>query len=340
MAMSADFHPLPLVVLAGSDERPAALPEGSGQHAIQGKKGVEVQVEGRPLIDHVLERMLGSGHFAPAYIAGPKTVYGENREGAQVIDTDRSLGANVRTVLEAMAEIHPGKPLAITTYDIIPDLDELDALMADYRAHVPMDFWYPLVLAADEELGESAWKPKYTLRPSEAEASRAVLPSHLMIVDAAVFRLPLVYRAFDLLYRTRNRSVMYRLFYGTMHLAGFLIGQDLRHLARLRPPVATLPTLWQSIRLALRLRGGEMTTEELADRIRAILIRWRHRKAHPERRGRIPLVNALSFAKDIDTFEEAEEQRRLFKLRRTRAATAKLRARFRQNPPADPRTRG
>ena len=334
--MSGDLRPLPLVVLAGSDERPAALPEGSGKHAIQGKKGVEVQVEGRPLIDHVLERMLGSGHFDPAYIAGPRAVYGDRRGGAEVIDTDRSLGENLQTVIEAMVERHPGEPVAFTTYDIIPDPDELDGLMEDYRQHAPMDYWYPLVLAREEDLGESAWKPKYRLRAEPGEPARVVLPCHLIVMEPGVFRLPLVYKVLDLLYRSRNRSVLYRLLYGMSRMVGFFLARDLRHLAALRPPVVTLPILFQGTRLALRLRRGVMTTQELADRIRAILVRWKHRKAHPERRARIPLVDALSFAKDIDTFEEAEEQRRLFKLKRTRAATAKLRARFRQAATEDP----
>ncbi len=332
--MSDSPQALPLVVLAGSDEEPAALPEGADKHAIHGKKGLEVQVEGRALIDHVLERMQASGHFGPTYVGGPRSVYGENRGSAEVIDTDRSLGENLQTVIEAMIERHPSQPVAFTTYDIIPDLDELDTLMEDYREHVPMDFWYPLVLAREEDLGESAWKPKYRLRPEVGEPARVVLPCHLIVMQPGVFRLGLVYKVLDLLYRSRNRPVLYRLAYGLSRMAGYFVSRDFRHLMALRPPVVTLPIMFQGTRLALRLRRGAMTTQELADRIRAILVRWRHRKDNPDRRGRIPLVDALSFAKDIDTFEEAEEQRKLFRLHRTKAATAKFRSRFRQSPPS------
>lgn len=313
---------IPLVILAGSDAEPPILPDGADKHPIAGKKGMEVQVEGRPLIDHVLDRMLSSGHFSAAYVAGPREVYGERRGRAEVIDTDGNLGENLRTAVETLVERHPGGSIAITTYDIIPDPLELTELMADYQRHAPSDFWYPLVVARDEELGESAWKPKYRLKASPDEPARAVLPGHLIIVDPAALRLELVYRAFDLLYRSRNRPVIYRLVFMLTRLFGWFIAEDVRALLRLHPPVMAGPITYQGVRLALRLRRGVMTTEELAERTRAILVRWNHRKRHPSRRGRIPLVHAVSFAKDIDTLEEAEEQQRLFRRRKARSRFA------------------
>ena len=311
---------IPLVVLGGSDAEPAALPEGADKHPIRGHKGIEVQVEGRPLIDHVLDRMLGSGDFGPAYVAGPQDAYGVRRGAAEVIDTDANLGENLRVMLDAMAERHPGQPIAITTCDIIPEQRDLDELMADYHNSKPVDFWYPLVVARDDELGESAWKPRYRLKPDRDVPARAVLPGHLIVVDANTFRTEFVYRAFDLLYRSRNRPVIPRLFFMLSQLFGWFIAQDLRSIVRLRPPVMTVPVTWQGVRLASRLRRGVMTADELSDRISAMLVRWRHRRQHPERRGRIPLVHAVSLAKDIDTVEEAEEQRRLFR-RRSRSRT-------------------
>lgn len=316
--MSEPAPPIPLVVLGGSDAEPAALPDGADKHPIRGKKGIEIQVEGRPLIDHVLDRMVGSGSFDPAYIAGPRAVYGERRGDVVVIDTDGGFGDNLRATLEAMAERHPGVSIGLTTCDIIPDPAELAELMVDYHAHTPTDFWYPLVVAREEELGESAWKPRYRLRESKGGPARAALPGHLIIVDPEVFRTEFVYRAFDLLYRSRNRPVIRRLVFMLSRLLAWFVAQDFRALMRLHPPVMTGPVTWQGVRLSLRLRRGVVTTDELAERIRAVLVRWRHRKAHPERRGRIPLVHAVSLAKDIDTMEEAEEQRRLFRKRRGR----------------------
>ncbi len=321
-AVSDSVSTIPLVVLGGSDAEPAALPEGADKHPIRGHKGIEVQVEGRPLIDHVLDRMLGSGHLGPAYVAGPQSAYGERRGEAEVIDTDANLGENLRVMLEALATRHPGESIAITTCDIIPEPEDLDEVLADYHAHTPVDFWYPLVIAKDEELGESAWKPRYRLRPSPEAPARTVLPGHLIIVDPEVFRTEFVYRAFDLLYRSRNRPVGYRLVFMLTHLLGWFVAQDVRSLLHLRPPVMTGPVTWQGVRLALRLRRGEMTADELADRVRAMLVRWRHRKGNPDRQGRIPMVHAVSLAKDIDTIEEAEEQRRRFRRRRGRSRFA------------------
>lgn len=320
--MSEAHARIPLVVLGGSDAEPAALPEGADKHPIRGKKGIEIQVEGRPLIDHVLDRMVGSGFFGPAYIAGPREAYGDRRGDTEVIDTDGSFGDNLRATLEAMGELHPGKPIALTTCDIIPEPGELVALMGDYHAHTPTDFWYPLVVASEDELGESAWKPRYRLRESKTGPARGALPGHLIVVDPEAFRTEFVYRAFDLLYRSRNRPVIRRLAFMLSRLLAWFLGEDLRAILRLHPPVMTGPVTWQGVRLSLRLRRGVVTTEELAERIRAMLVRWRHRKRFPERRGRIPLVHALSFAKDIDTVEEAEEQRRLFRRRRGRTPFA------------------
>lgn len=314
--MSDSAGRIPLVVLGGSDAEPGQLPEGAGKHPIRGKKGIEIQVEGRPLIDHVLDRMVGSGFFGPAYVAGPRSVYGERRGNAEVIDTDGSLGENLRVTLEDLSERHPEGPIALTTCDIIPDPAEVAELMDDYRLHAPSDFWYPLIVARDDELGESAWKPRYRLRESRDAPARTVLPGHLMIVNPGAFRTELVYRAFDLLYRSRNRPVVSRLLYMLTRLIGWFVAQDLRAILRLYPPVMTGPLTWQGFRLASRLRRGVMTTDELAGRVRAILIRWRHRKKYPDHRGRMPMVRAVSLAKDIDTVEEAEEQRQLFRRRR------------------------
>ncbi len=59
--------------------------------------------------------------------------------------------------------------------------------------------------------------------------------------------------------------------------------------------------------LALGLRKGAITSEELAQRLHRVFIRFGHRRRFPERGGRLPLMKALSLAKDIDTDEEAKE---------------------------------
>ncbi len=55
------------------------------------------------------------------------------------------------------------------------------------------------------------------------------------------------------------------------------------------------------------LREGSITRPALEDALRKIFVRQRHRRRHPERRIHLPIVEALSLARDIDTEEEAQE---------------------------------
>ena len=111
-------HPLPLAVLAGSDREPSVLPEsGAGLHPLRGSKSIYLEIEGRPLIDVLIERLRESGCFDPIYIAGPVRDFGENRGPVQVIDTDGTFGDNMRAAVEHMVVECPGQDLAISTCD-------------------------------------------------------------------------------------------------------------------------------------------------------------------------------------------------------------------------------
>lgn len=303
-------HPVPLIVLAGSDPNPAPLPEaGAGLHPLRGPKGMELKIGGRPLIDLLLERLQGSGCFEPIFIAGPVSVYGAERSGAQVIDTDDTFGGNIQTGLEHVAREFPGQAIALTTCDILPEPQELHDLMDDYYQHAPLDFWFPMILAPQEtrKLGASAWKPQYRIVPHAGEEPKSLLPGHLLVVDPGALRRPLVYRSMNLAYSGRNRGILYRLMLIVSHVFVGLLVQDLRHLVSLRLPTLTFTVISNGIALALHLREGVITPDELADRLRRIFVRYRHRRKYPHRRGRLPLKRALSLAKDIDTVEEARE---------------------------------
>ena len=46
----------PLIILAGSDPEPAALPEaGANLHPLKGAKGMDLRIGGRPIIDLLLD---------------------------------------------------------------------------------------------------------------------------------------------------------------------------------------------------------------------------------------------------------------------------------------------
>ena len=57
--------------------------------------------------------------------------------------------------------------------------------------------------------------------------------------------------------------------------------------------------------MANRLRLGVLTLAQLEEALRRAMVKRRHRKAHPERRVRVPITTTMSLARDIDTVEEA-----------------------------------
>lgn len=305
---------IPLVVLAGSDPEPARLPEGTSElHPLRGAKAISIKVDHKPILDVLLERLRSSGHFDPILIAGPAWLLGHEHSGAAVIDTDGTFGVNLRAAVEHFMSHHEGGPLAFTTCDILPDLEDLDLVMEDFRSHWPLDFWFPVIQAPnDTSLGASSWKPRYRLIPEGEDASVSILPGHLVIVDPWAFRLPLIYRSFQLAYETRNTAVMPRLWRILSGVLTGLVGADVRDAVRLRLPAKTATAVYHGIALALELRG-EARQASLEKRLRGIFVRHRHRRRHPELGGRIPLTQALSLAKDIDTQEEAEEAGRRFR---------------------------
>ena len=310
MTTYAKPEPLPLIILAGGDAKPSELPEAGAQlHPLEGPKGLALEVQGRPIIDVLIDRLQESGYFAPIFIAGPARMYGPERSGCRVIDTDSTFGGNIQAAVEEVMAECPGQSIAVTTCDILPEQDELHRLMEDYYHHAPLDFWFPAILAPEEEekLGASAWKPKYRIAPLPGQPPRKLLPGHLIVVDPEAVRRPLVYRTFDLAYQTRNRPILDRTGLIVRHLFGGLVLQDLKLLFTLRLPTMTYTVIGNGVRLALHLRQGIVTPEELAERLRRIFVRYQHRRQYPERHGRLPLKHGLSLAKDIDTVEEAEE---------------------------------
>lgn len=301
---------VPLIVLGGGDARPSTLPEsGADLHPLKGPKGLALQIQGRPIIDILIERLQESGYFSPIFIAGPAELYGQERSGCRVINTNSTFGNNIKAAIDTVMVECPGESVAITTCDILPEVEELHRLMDDYFHHLPLDFWFPAILAPEEnrELGASAWKPRYRVSPLPGAEPRTLLPGHLLVADPAAVRQPLVYRTFDLAYESRNRPILYRLGLIVGHIFGGLVLQDLKLLFTLRIPTMTYTVIYNGTMMALKLSRGTITPEEMATRLHRIYVRYRHRRRHPERQGRTPLKHGLSLARDIDTVEEAEE---------------------------------
>lgn len=302
--------PIPLIILGGSDIVPARLPEGTrGRHSLGGYKAISLRIAGRPLILHLTERLRRTKAFAPIYVAGPASIYRKVEPSVPVIDTDGSLGANLRAGVDTVRRSGFKGPIAFVAYDILPNPEDVQRLLDDYTRGSPSDAWFPLTPLPDTagKLGASDWKPRYWIRLRPEEPPIGVLPGHLVIVNPEALRLPLVYRLLDALYLTRNRSIAARRFTVMHQILWALLREELGALLHLRIPRLTYRVCRHAIPTAARLSEGKATLRELEDTLDSLVVRPEYRGKHPEAGLRMPVINALSFARDIDTEEEARE---------------------------------
>jgi hypothetical protein len=304
---------LPLVLLAGRDRKGAPLPEaGRDQHPLHGYKAVELEIAGRPLIERLLETLRDSGAFGPIFVAGPARVYAALR-GVELIDTDRDFGDNIRAAIEGVRRRGLVGQVAFMTSDVLPDPGELRAALDDLERHQPCDFWTVECRVRDAgALGASGWKPKYLIRPEGEAEPVATLPGHLLVADPRIARLDVLYRAFELAYRTRNRPTRYRRRVVVSGLLGALLAADLKRLVTLRRPGVTFDMLWNGLALVRKLVTTGCGQREMEDRLRRIWVHADHRRRHPERRGRVMVHDGLTLGRDVDTEEEARELSRQF----------------------------
>ena len=298
---------VPLIVLGGSDRRPAYMPPGGrSKHPLAGIKGVDIKIAGRPLIEVVIDRIRQADAFDPIYVAGPGHAYRSLSDGIS-IDTDGGFGRNIQVGVETARRLHGDGPLAITTCDIVPDPNEMRTVVEDFWRHSPLDFFFPIIPAPQdpERLGPSKWKPRYHVKPEGLSTPVPVLPGHLAIFDSAALRWNFMYRLMDLAYRTRNRPILYRNTYMARRLLWIMLVQDFIHVLNLRLPTFTWDTLLSGTWAARRLKEKVIQQSELELAIRRMFIKRRHRRRHPGRKVRMPVLDAMSLARDIDTQEEA-----------------------------------
>jgi hypothetical protein len=308
VTVAASPERIPIIVLGGRDPRTSEMPAGvEDLHPLAGYKGVAVRIGGRVLIDWVLERLEESGQFSAVYIAGPQTVYAGHQRSATVIDVAGSIDETIRVGLEAVCRAHPGVPVALTTCDVMPDVDTLEQVMAKYRAAAPCDGILPMIHAPEDHaaLGASAYKPVYHVVPEAGDAPVEVLPCHLAVLDVGAFRMNFIYRVLRLIYGTRNRPIEYRRVVILRGIIFELLFQDLRHVLGLRLPNLTWTVLHTGLPAVRALKAGTITRAHLEDAIRRIFVTARHQSRYPERRVLMPIVEGLSLALDIDTEEEA-----------------------------------
>jgi len=303
--------PIPILLLAGRDRRTTVVPGGG--HVLAGYKAMDLKIGGRPILVHLIERLREAGGFDPIFVAGPAKVYAglasQWGEGAvRLVDTDATFGENIRAGVEAILAEHPDTSLACITTDVLPEVAELRRLLDDFERHQPLHFWTVECRAEDDaRLGRSAWKRRYRIRPEGEEKVVPTLPGHLILVDPRALRLHLLYRLFELAYRTRNRPTTLRRVYVIRKSLGMLLAADWKRLLRLRPPVITWGMVYNGLVVVKKLLTTGIDQREMEDRLYRIWVRTSYRRRHPERRGRVLVTDILSLGVDIDTEEEAEE---------------------------------
>jgi hypothetical protein len=308
------LHPVPVTILGGSDLRPGELPRsGQRQHPLAAYKGAEVSALGRPLVAHLVERLRAVEGFGPVVVAGPAATYAPLGLEAEIVDTDGSVGTNLRAAIERHVARPDAGALALLACDVLPETGDLRALRELYEDDAASALWYPLVRVPEDEsrLGAFGWKPRYTLRRAGAATAEEVLPGHLAIVQPRAVRLPLVYRLLDVAYATRNRPLATRRRAMLRATLFALLARDLLGALRLRPPTLTATVLSSGLQFARELRAGTLAAREVERLIDGIFLRRSWRRELPACGARFPVVDVLTLAEDVDTLEEALELQRL-----------------------------
>ena len=300
-----------MAILAGSDHAPGHLPESATElHSLSSVyKGAEVKVGDTPLIVFLVDQIEKSSGFEPITIAGPAEVYAPFNLNARIVDTNGSVAVNLKAVLDDHQERFESEPIALLAYDLRLKAGEFDELRALYAEEVSCAVWMPFVRMPEneEELGAFRWKPTYSLSPAEGEAPVRILPGHLAIIRPQAVRLDLLYKLLDLAYRTRNHSVETRKKVMVRSVIGKLIWDDFRALCSLRIPRLTMSVVINGIRIANRLRNGDLSIPELEKAIGGIFLLPDLDSNVSGKGVRHPLVTMISLAEDIDTEEEAAD---------------------------------
>jgi hypothetical protein len=301
--------PLPIIVLAGSDTRPAKVPEGM-QHdqMLTGPKGTIQLRTGRCLAAELVERIRASQCFAEPLLLGPRSWY-QGKIDCELIHVEGTLVQTLRQLASTVKDRFDGhQPITVTTCDILPSGADFQQLLTkDYAPVADAMFWWQMIEAQPEDMGAGSWKPSYRIPPDTGREPLSLYPGHLVIARPAALRLQLTNRLLELAYRYRNRALKKRYIWITLGAIGSLIAQEVRNLASFQLPVLTFMLPYIGLRDFFKHRRGKATLRDYEDFLAKTFL---HRRYHHAAGGR-PLVIAttslLSFAKDIDTKAELEE---------------------------------
>ena len=299
---------LPIIVLAGSDAYPGAVPPGMrSEDMLDGYKGVHRLPGGRCLAGELVDRLKRSDWFEEPILVGPRHVY-DGHVSCEVVDADGNLATVLSRTFEFIrSRFDLSSPIAISTCDILPTPEDVNRLLATcYYPYRDCMFWWQLVEAQPNELGASAWKQPYRMRPAIGEPTKNLYPGHLVILRPGALRLSLTNRILQLAYHYRTRDMHKRFFWMIARGLGRLIVEDLCDLVRLRVPLLTVSIPYRGLSAYRRLCRQQLTLTDFENHVAKTFL---HRECRISL-GR-PVVFAttslVSFAKDIDTKAELKE---------------------------------
>ncbi len=300
---------LPIVILGGSDRQASTVPQQlSSAEMLSGFKGAAPLPWGRTLAGELIHRIGLTQRFARPILIGPQRVY-QGQVDADVVDAEGSLVVTIRTAMRAITQrFDPAQPVAIMACDVLPTVEELQAVLDDdYQPHRQCMFWWQLVPATRQQLAASHWKPAYPIRPTPDSEPLTLYPGHLVILRPQSLRVGLASSLLELAYRYRNRDIRRRYIPLALRSLSRLLAEDLRNLFRLQLPVLTVSLPCRGLWGYYRFRRGKLTLAQCETNLARLLL---HRQYHHAAGGR-PVVVAispvLSLAKDIDTHGELAE---------------------------------
>jgi hypothetical protein len=300
-------HRLPILILAGSDQRTGPVGPGLDANAmLSGFKGALPLPSGKCLAAELIERIRRTERFEDPILFGPRSVYG-GLVDCEVIDVEGSLAATLSRVLGLLRErFDRAQPVAISTCDILPTTAEFSELLeTGYAPQNDCQFWWQIIAAEPEELGASEWKPNYVLQPAPGAALQTVYPGHLVILRPEALRLELLNRLLVVAYRYRNWPLRKRFLPMLFRGLGLLMRQDLENLGRLQLPILTCSIPWHILRAYQGIRNRTLSLPDFERHLARTVV---HRRFRSGRKPfAITITRSLSFAKDIDTLAELQE---------------------------------
>lgn len=298
---------IPILILAGSDRRPGRVGPGLTSDAmLSGYKGALLLRNGRCLAAELVARLRATERFADPILFGPRHVF-EHLVDCETVHVEGSLANTLSQVLTTIrSRFEPDRPVAISSVDILPSVEEFQTLLADgYDPNADCHFWWQITAADPQELGASSWKPRYGLRSSRNGPLQSVYPGHFVILRPAALRLELLNRLLVAAYRYRNWPLHHRVLPLLARGIALLIKQDLLNLLRFQLPLLTVSIPWHILRAYWGIRKGSLTLDTFQRHLaRTVVHRGFRREPHP---FVVTMTPIASFAKDIDTLGELQE---------------------------------